>query len=554
MNHHYCKCGCGEKVKTKSKKYIFRGKEVKVKTTNKYIEGHRSKKCKAKLLLVLWHHQEYKKVKKNEKVKRPKKIKYCFCGCEQETTGSSYIKGHKKRATRKNLIKKLKNTYCKCGCKEKVKIEKRADGQITFKQYNKGHHRNLEQAKKIGIKIAQTRKERYGWKIRGVDIYSYCPECTSPIYTYNKYCSKECATVGSIKATKLHYKNNPNKKQEQNKKQKKYYANLSNEKKEKQKIKCIEGGKIGASKMERILATCENCKKKYSTIKNSPDRKHFTCSRKCSEIISKELKKQYMPLCACGCGKKIIFYSRPYITGHQPLTDCKCGCGGKTERMSRYDNRNYIAKHQPYTKCACGCGKETKLTKYGNKKYYKSHSGARKKYWENRWKKEGKDTPEIRKAKKRCKCGCGKLWNSLSEENKKKHISKINSINSVEAWKDPIYAAKCSNTFFQGINKPETYLLKLLNKIQPNTFKYCGDGTKWINRKNPDFIRTDGKKKQVVEMFGTYWHSEEKIGVNRETHEEQRKTYFEDVGYDCLILWEHELKSIQTIKRLRKFI
>jgi G:T-mismatch repair DNA endonuclease (very short patch repair protein) len=113
-------------------------------------------------------------------------------------------------------------------------------------------------------------------------------------------------------------------------------------------------------------------------------------------------------------------------------------------------------------------------------------------------------------------------------------------------WKDENY----KNSVMEGLNiRPnniESLLEKLLSKLFPLKYKFVGDFSLWINGKNPDFINEDDKK--IIELFGSYWHSEENTGLNPKKHELQRRSYFEEVGYKVLIIWEDELKNISLLK------
>jgi hypothetical protein len=60
-----------------------------------------------------------------------------------------------------------------------------------------------------------------------------------------------------------------------------------------------------------------------------------------------------------------------------------------------------------------------------------------------------------------------------------------------------------------------------------------------IGSKIPDFVHTAGKKK-VVELWGDYWH--------RGQNPQDRIDYFKRFGYDTLIVWEHEMKDIESVK------
>ena len=91
----------------------------------------------------------------------------------------------------------------------------------------------------------------------------------------------------------------------------------------------------------------------------------------------------------------------------------------------------------------------------------------------------------------------------------------------------------------------------------------------WV--KNPDFIVVENDKvndykkdiekngflkdrnlkksiKKVIEHFGDYWHGECKTGIRNDLHEKQIIENYKKVGIDCLVIWEHELKDIDSLK------
>lgn len=92
-------------------------------------------------------------------------------------------------------------------------------------------------------------------------------------------------------------------------------------------------------------------------------------------------------------------------------------------------------------------------------------------------------------------------------------------------------------------NNPEKLILNLLDHFFPGEYIYSGDFSVVINGKNPDFICQE--KMKIIEFFGEYWHSEEVVGVDRITHEEERKNIFN--GYDVLIIWGEELKDLEEL-------
>jgi len=94
-------------------------------------------------------------------------------------------------------------------------------------------------------------------------------------------------------------------------------------------------------------------------------------------------------------------------------------------------------------------------------------------------------------------------------------------------------------------NKPETRLLDLLNIHFPNQWKYVGNWEFVIGHRNPDFININGKK-QIIELFGSYWHS--LFDIAKVTN------FYRQYGFDTLIIWEDELKNEKRLTiRICKF-
>lgn len=87
-------------------------------------------------------------------------------------------------------------------------------------------------------------------------------------------------------------------------------------------------------------------------------------------------------------------------------------------------------------------------------------------------------------------------------------------------------------------NKPEKYLIELLNKNFPNEYKYVGDFQFWLGGKNPDFMNVNGQKK-LIEFYGYYWHKDD----NPKT----RIKHFKKYGFDTLVIWDKELKNIDRL-------
>lgn len=92
-----------------------------------------------------------------------------------------------------------------------------------------------------------------------------------------------------------------------------------------------------------------------------------------------------------------------------------------------------------------------------------------------------------------------------------------------------------------GPNKPEKIILDIIG----DNGWYSGNGNYWIHfnnnsNKNPDF-KIHGKNK-VIECYGDYWHRNDKP--------EDIVKLYNEVGYECLVIWEHELKNIDKVKSI----
>ena len=90
-------------------------------------------------------------------------------------------------------------------------------------------------------------------------------------------------------------------------------------------------------------------------------------------------------------------------------------------------------------------------------------------------------------------------------------------------------------------NKTEIYLESIISDFG---FSFVGDGKLIVRNKCPDFW--DGGTK-LIEMFGDYWH--------RGEDPQPRIDLFKVEGYDCLVIWEHELKNPENVlERVSRFM
>jgi hypothetical protein len=97
---------------------------------------------------------------------------------------------------------------------------------------------------------------------------------------------------------------------------------------------------------------------------------------------------------------------------------------------------------------------------------------------------------------------------------------------------------------------------KIIALAAPKSLRFTGDRTWWRwlpklgHHKNPDFIvpgpdPAHPKKgvTKVVEAFGDFWHSRMFTGKANFTHESELIGAFAEVGIECLVVWESEVKA-----------
>lgn len=102
-----------------------------------------------------------------------------------------------------------------------------------------------------------------------------------------------------------------------------------------------------------------------------------------------------------------------------------------------------------------------------------------------------------------------------------------------------------NSQYFGKRSKAEDKLESILDEICPGEFKYNGTGDLGaIGYRLPDFVNVNGKKK-VIELFGCYWHSCPICGFDKIKKKNDKRIHqdYAKLGYDCLVIWEHELKD-----------
>lgn len=123
-------------------------------------------------------------------------------------------------------------------------------------------------------------------------------------------------------------------------------------------------------------------------------------------------------------------------------------------------------------------------------------------------------------------------------------------------WQDPEFVKRMMEARNTKPSKPEKQLGIILNKHFPE-FKYNGDSRLGITLGGltPDFVNIDGKK-DLIEVFGDYYHSPEVIGDSWRRSELGKVMVYNSLGWKCLVIWEHELRELteeQLVDKIRTF-
>lgn len=128
-----------------------------------------------------------------------------------------------------------------------------------------------------------------------------------------------------------------------------------------------------------------------------------------------------------------------------------------------------------------------------------------------------------------------------------------NQINAQKAkWDNPEYVKQLLRSIGRKPNKLEQRLISICTQFLPD-FRYNGDFSLGVSICGliPDFVNVNGKK-QVIEVFGDYWHSPKIIGNDWRRGELGKIMMYNSVGWKCLVLWEHELKQLSDTEILKK--
>lgn len=96
-------------------------------------------------------------------------------------------------------------------------------------------------------------------------------------------------------------------------------------------------------------------------------------------------------------------------------------------------------------------------------------------------------------------------------------------------------------------NKLEHAFDSFLQARFPGEFRYVGDGTMFIARKNPDWRHL--QRKLLIELFGDYWHNLEEV-------DPLVQHYLRHGGWACAVVWEHDFRADpnQVGEMLQRFL
>jgi uncharacterized Rmd1/YagE family protein len=258
-------------------------------------------------------------------------------------------------------------------------------------------------------------------------------------------------------------------------------------------------------------------------------------------------KNNYKPyFCDCGC-LEICSRGHRFISGHNSRVENPFkGKHSENTKMKMRKKHNISPesheimslakigklppnKNVPHTKEAKLKMRLSKLGKTQSKEHVKKRLEARIKTCEAR----GYYHTPAEKAK--IKSSNKTTWKNTLDEVKSIRIKKVLSSNG----KHP--------------NNQEKQMDLIIQKARPLDFKFTGNGEVVIGGKNPDWFNVNGKK-QVIEFFGDYWHSEKRTGRAKEQEEEFFKFHYAKYGYGCLVIWSFELKNPDEIlEKIKNF-
>lgn len=225
----------------------------------------------------------------------------------------------------------------------------------------------------------------------------------------------------------------------------------------------------------------------------------------------------------------------------KPLEAClSCSSTTLSTKTGRGSNSFCLACREAIRLCACGCGRKVSGA-------YRTKDGCVLRLYVKGHHRLGQKMSKVQK--RRVSIGHRK-W----IENTPKEVRELWAANVKQAmlkmWKTrpDLKENLAKRLTIQAVpNKAEMKLASILQRFFPGEFQMNVKDGKVIGGKVPDFIRTD-KKRILVEMFGTYWHSQKITGRTPEQEELFRVTEFKKHGFQTAIVWEKDLKNEEMVR------
>jgi len=222
---------------------------------------------------------------------------------------------------------------------------------------------------------------------------------------------------------------------------------------------------------------------------------------------------------------------------------CQCGCG---QLCNRLFIQGHNRKGTPLTK-----EWKAKISASVKGKHYLSEEGRRKLSAANVGEKNpmyGKHCHFTKEQKAQISGSLIKYFKTHEHPLKGKSPSQKNrhvcSLRLKRLHGEPEFLGKILKGRMKRPTKPEQQLIDWIDKYKL-PYKYVGDGQFILGGKCPDFLNVDGKK-QVIELFGTYWHPMFDVA--------ERTEHFRQYGFSTLIIWEDELNNPgKLVKKVKAF-
>jgi G:T-mismatch repair DNA endonuclease (very short patch repair protein) len=210
---------------------------------------------------------------------------------------------------------------------------------------------------------------------------------------------------------------------------------------------------------------------------------------------------------------------------------------------------------KPFCRCGCGLRVLSMVERKGGKiaKYLPSHNvnlyaiekgeqlaRGRDAYWKNLTKKERLEV------KKRNSEKTKKVWASGAYDNQAKKLKDRWENLSAKEREVQVRAARSGARVKP--NRAERRLNEILSNSFPGEFRMNVLGKVIVDGRVPDFVNVNGKK-VLVELFGNYWHGEERRGHSEREEERERKSHFKKWGFKTAIVWERDLKDEKLVEK-----